>query len=201
MAEPGARNDAHAATLAAALSARVALLAKAAHETMEGIERDRGQLEDRFDSSVLADDLIGAVRSRVEAVMGDCSDLSSILDRFRTLVGPVQAEPVPKPDLALSDGLGAQFEPEPLGGGDQARREERGGVRVSDGVRLLATQMSVAGASLDEIVRQLRDDFGVPDADVVVWELFGHPDEGQNDDFDEGWDPEAESAGPPSGVR
>jgi len=46
-------------------------------------------------------------------------------------------------------------------------------VHVSEGVRLLATQMSVAGASGDDIARRLHDDFGVENADRLIAQLFG----------------------------
>jgi hypothetical protein len=46
-------------------------------------------------------------------------------------------------------------------------------VRVSEGVRLLATQMSVAGASSADIARRLHNDFGVQDADRLIAHLFG----------------------------
>lgn len=46
-------------------------------------------------------------------------------------------------------------------------------VHISEGVRLLATQMSVAGASSDDIARRLHDDFGVEDADRLIAHLFG----------------------------
>ena len=42
-----------------------------------------------------------------------------------------------------------------------AAEEESAAPRVSEGVRLLATQMSVAGSDPDEIARRLRDEFGV----------------------------------------
>lgn len=43
----------------------------------------------------------------------------------------------------------------------------------SEGIRLLATQMAVAGESREDIEHRLRSDFGVADADLVVRELFG----------------------------
>lgn len=48
--------------------------------------------------------------------------------------------------------------------------------KVSEGVRLLATQMSVAGSSVAEIARRLRDEFGVENSDLLVRELFGEPE-------------------------
>jgi hypothetical protein len=45
--------------------------------------------------------------------------------------------------------------------------------QISEGIRLLATQMSVAGASNREIARKLHDDFGVENADALIAQLFG----------------------------
>lgn len=46
--------------------------------------------------------------------------------------------------------------------------ERRGGDGVSDGARLLATQMAVAGSSRDEIEARLREDFGIDDAGAIL---------------------------------
>jgi hypothetical protein len=43
----------------------------------------------------------------------------------------------------------------------------------SEGIRLLATQMAVAGETVGDIERRLRTDFGVTNASQVVRELFG----------------------------
>jgi hypothetical protein len=43
----------------------------------------------------------------------------------------------------------------------------------SEGIRLLATQMAVAGETVADIERRLRNDFGVANASQVVRELFG----------------------------
>ena len=205
MAEPTGRTDNHAATLAAALSSRIGVLADAARDTMTAIERDRSALEGRYGSSVMADELIGAVRGRVEGVAGDCKDLAAILDRFKSLAGPTEVTepqvafptmPEPLPVAPIGGGL----PPVPAGPSDAP---DDGSPHLSDGVRLLATQMSVAGASTDEISLRLREDFGVPDADRLVRELFGLP---TADDFEEEYDPPEgnyddeeshESEGPP----
>ena len=187
MAEPTGRTDNHAANLAAALSSRIGVLADAARDTMTAIERDRTALEGRYGSSVMADELIGAVRGRVEGVAGDCRDLAAILDRFKSLAGPTDvSEPpaafpnIPEP-LPVAP-IGGGLPPVPAGpAGDPAD-----GPHLSDGVRLLATQMSVAGASTEEISLRLREDFGVQDADRLVRELFGLP---EVDDFEEEYDP------------
>ena len=95
MADSTGRTDNHAATLAAALSARIGVLADAARDTMIAIERDRSALEGRYGSSVMADELISAVRGRIEGVAGDCNDLAVILDRFKSLAGPTEVTEVP----------------------------------------------------------------------------------------------------------
>jgi hypothetical protein len=185
MAEQTGRTDNHAATLAAALSSRVGVLADAARDTMTEIERDRSALELRYGSSVMADELIGAVRGRLDGVAADCRDLAAILDRFKSLAGPAEvseapaAFPAPPAPLPTAP-IGGPLPPVPAG-----PAQEGHGPHLSDGVRLLATQMSVAGASPDEIALRLREDFGVPDADRLVRELFGLP---EADDLEEEYD-------------
>lgn len=55
----------------------------------------------------------------------------------------------------------------------QPQDEDDDPIELSSGIRLLATQMSVAGAERDEIARRLREDFGVENSDRVVAQLFG----------------------------
>jgi hypothetical protein len=43
----------------------------------------------------------------------------------------------------------------------------------SEGIRLLATQMAVAGSTQAEIEERLRIEFGVVDADAILYEVFG----------------------------
>ena len=201
MAEQTGRTDNHAATLAAALSSRVGVLADAARDTMTAIERDRSALEGRYGTSVMADELIDAVRGRLDGVSADCRDLAAILDRFKSLAGPTEvteppvAFPTPPEPLPTAP-IGGPLPPVPAGPAQEAH-----GPHLSDGVRLLATQMSVAGASPDEIALRLREDFGVPDADRLVRELFGLPEaEEVEEEYDagEGIDDEPNrSEGPP----
>jgi hypothetical protein len=180
-----AETDNHAATLAAALSSRVGVLADAARDTMTAIERDRSALEGRYGSSVMADELIEAVSGRLDGVADDCRDLAAILDRFRSLAGPTDVSEAPSalpttPEPLPTAPIGGPLPPVP----GVAAPEEHG-PHLSDGVRLLATQMSVAGASPDEIALRLREDFGVPDADRLVRELFGLPELDEVTEVDE----------------
>ncbi len=52
-------------------------------------------------------------------------------------------------------------------------REARSVGSTSEGVRLIATQMAIAGSSRAEIERRLRIQFGVRDADQALDEIFG----------------------------
>ena len=154
---PTGQADTHAATFAAILSARAAALAEAAAEVTDSIAPEQAELERRYGSSPLAEQMSDAVRSRLEGVVGDCRDIVATLEQFQALAGPVD---LPDPEAAQPASK--------LSGGVSS------GAQVSEGVRLLATQMSVAGSSLDEIAARLREDFGVEDANGVVRQLFGY---------------------------
>ena len=92
MAEQPGRTDNHVATLAAALSSRVGVLSDVARDTLIAIERDRETLEGRYGSSVMADELVGAVRGRLADVSSDCAEVTAILDRFQALAAPSPGE-------------------------------------------------------------------------------------------------------------
>lgn len=89
---------------------------------------------------------------------------------------PPGAEP---PIAAMPPPVGAPVDPSAdLATGTEEPVAEVGSdpgepVHISEGVRLLATQMSVAGASSADIARRLNNDFGVEDADRLVAQLFG----------------------------
>lgn len=86
----------------------------------------------------------------------------------------VEPAAMPPPDgapLVPAQDAGARATEPATAGGAAADPDEP--VHVSEGVRLLATQMSVAGASGADIARRLRDDFGLEDADRLIAHLFG----------------------------
>lgn len=86
-------------------------------------------------------------------------------------------EPEPQPEMAPPSGapVVAPEADEPTleaeSAAEAAADDEP--VHVSEGVRLLATQMSVAGASTADIAKRLHNDFGVQDADRLIAHLFG----------------------------
>src|SRR4051794_21506120 len=51
---------------------------------------------------------------------------------------------------------------------------------ASDGVRLIATQMAIAGSTRDEIQSRLIDQFGIEDARPVLGEIFGENPAGRS---------------------
>lgn len=184
------------AALAAALSARTSALAEAAEQAVSDIERDRVELgPDRVNAGSTAE-LIAILESRVNEIATDCRQLASILGGFATLAASARAEGARDIGETLgldrTSGEGSDDAetaalvwdtPVVLPGHAQPRGDEEtvmvdGEIDreldpVSDGVRLLATQMSVAGAETREIARRLEDDFGVENADVVIGRVFG----------------------------
>jgi hypothetical protein len=111
--------------------------------------------------ATLSDDLVAKAR----AIASRSDDLLELLDDARLrLLDPgrkrqARPEPAPTPEPELPSEVAA--EPEPVG-------EESD---VSDGLRVLTTQMSVAGADRDEIAARLRAEFGVMDAAPILRDL------------------------------
>ncbi len=76
-------------------------------------------------------------------------------------------------------GSSAPAAPRLLGGGDRPARQARGSELarqepVPEGVRLVATQMAIAGSSRLEIERRLQRQFGIEDAEPALDEIFGY---------------------------
>jgi hypothetical protein len=88
----------------------------------------------------------------------------------------VQPAPEPQPPPQQSPS-----EPPPASSGPTATSPESapptspatGGTSPSDGARLLAAQMAVAGSSREEIETRLRDEFGIQDAGPILDGILG----------------------------
>jgi hypothetical protein len=88
----------------------------------------------------------------------------------------VQPSPEPQPPPQQSPS-----EPPPAPSGPTATPPESasptspatGGTSPSDGARLLAAQMAVAGSSREEIETRLRDEFGIQDAGPILDGILG----------------------------
>jgi hypothetical protein len=73
-------------------------------------------------------------------------------------VPPPASPPAPEPPVQAA-------EPAPAA---QAMAHDSG---VSEGARLLATQMAVAGSTRDEIAWRLREEFGIHDSTAILDEI------------------------------
>jgi ElaB/YqjD/DUF883 family membrane-anchored ribosome-binding protein len=171
--ERRARDDEHKArTMAqvqpiieAAEQAATGILEEAEAQARKQIEQAEARAEDlaserAHDMWALTDELI----ARAEGVKRRADELLEALERTRRGVGSVieagpPSEPRPeeppaplKPPAPLTPGLS-----EPL----------------SEGARLLATQMVVAGSSRAEIARRLQHDFGIEDPDSMLDAIHG----------------------------
>jgi hypothetical protein len=136
--------------------------------------------------------LASALVERTEEIRSDCGRLSALMERTAKLIAerdslgapepqapplppiaphPVAEEPsAPPADADGPSGAEGSGKPRWLTRGDQ-RAPTPGG--TSEGVRLIATQMAVAGSSRAEIERRLRIQFGVSDADQALDDIFG----------------------------
>jgi vacuolar-type H+-ATPase subunit H len=85
---------------------------------------------------------------------------------------PVESE---RPGLqAVEPGLGPAPEPPPAPTPAPPPVNQPGrGPAASDGARLLAAQMAVAGSTRDEIETRLRDEFGIQDAAPILDGILG----------------------------
>jgi hypothetical protein len=119
--------------------------------------------------SSITDDLL----SRAQAVARQSDDLINALDSAsrRALKVPLrrqedgnrepEEDAKAQPDTPPKESAPAEAEPQ----GAQTRPAP---ARVSDGARLLATQMAVAGSDRDTIASRLRDEFGIGDPSAIL---------------------------------
>lgn len=148
------------------MSVQIRALDAAAERTAARIAEAAAGLENehrREDSAIRADLLAGlasALVDRTEGIRTDCARLSALIDRTARLIAERDstAAQVPPPESR----------PPSLGG-----REDGFAGTTSEGVRLIATQMAIAGSSRSEIERRLRTEFGINDAARALDEIFG----------------------------
>lgn len=118
--------------------------------------------------------------ARMRAVRDECDRVRDILDRVTggldpqasappTLLEDSDEAPLDLDAGTVLDGDGEAPPAVAYPGTGKAEPADS----PSDGIRLLATQMAMAGESIADIERRLRSDFGVRDAHLVVRELFG----------------------------
>ncbi len=110
--------------------------------------------------ATLSDDLI----KRARAIASRSDELLQLLEDARQRLLEPESKPAPK----------RRFKPDPkpkAGRPKAATRASSSDGGVPEGLRLVTTQMSVAGASRDEIVERLRDEFGVANPEPILKDL------------------------------
>jgi hypothetical protein len=186
------------------MAGEIRALDAAATNAAERIKQAAAGLEEGSGQSKLRVELMGGVATalveRTDQIRADCERLSSLMDRTAKLVAARDAEaagttptpaptaeatstPPPAPVSHLDLPRPEPVEPEPEEAAPRPRWLERddqldtsqtdeGG--TSEGVRLIATQMAIAGSSRSEIEHRLRIQFGVVDAEKALDDIFGN---------------------------
>jgi hypothetical protein len=108
-------------------------------------------------AAALSDDLI----ARARAIADRSDELLHLLEDARLRLLDPDTTPARQ----------RRFKPEPASKPASRRRPSAKNGQISEGLRLLTTQMSVAGADRDEIAERLREEFGVENAEPILKEM------------------------------
>jgi hypothetical protein len=107
---------------------------------------------DRYTAAALSDELVA--KARVIANRSD--ELLDLLEDARQRLLERDRQPEPKKHFKAVPDL------------EPANEKPAGKEDVSEGLRVLTTQMSVAGVGREEIAARLRDEFGVRDPESIL---------------------------------
>jgi hypothetical protein len=116
-------------------------------------------------AAALSDDLI----ERAKAIASRSDELLHLLEDARLrLLDPDEKQAKQRRFKPESDSRTAQKT-----NSKPATRTKRSAKNdgISEGLRLLTTQMSVSGASRNEIAARLRDEFGITDAEPILKDM------------------------------
>jgi hypothetical protein len=86
-------------------------------------------------------------------------------------VPPPSAPVAPGPQTSAAEPVPAPAAPPPAAPPRPAAPAIPHDSGVSEGARLLATQMAVAGSTRDEIAWRLREEFGIQDSTAILDEI------------------------------
>lgn len=182
--QPGTRADV-AGTLgesAGSLDEIVAATDRAVAELQAAVDA-HGEAEEArpgvLDRAALERELARTLLERAEGLRREAKELSGILGRASTRLakpsdaGPTAARSTPfaRRSPRKRDAKATQDAAAGVAGWNPPAGQGRG-AGAATGVRLLATQMAVAGSSPDEIADRLRAEFGVDDAKAVVSDVL-----------------------------
>jgi hypothetical protein len=127
-----------------------------------------------LDRAALERELARTLLERAEGLQREAKDLAGILDRASARLtkadGAHPREARSTPFARRTEGRPFARRPKPAPGPDATGDSpaSKSGSRAPKGVRLLATQMAVAGSSPKEIAARLQSEFGVDNAQAVV---------------------------------
>jgi hypothetical protein len=183
----------------ATMAAEIQELDAAATKAAERIQQAAAQVGEGSGQSKLRVELMGGVATalveRTDQIRADCERLSSLMARTAKLVAerdgtsgaataPAAKAATEAPPAPVTRDLPPPEPVEPEPPAQRPRWLEReeassdtqdvdeGG--TSEGVRLIATQMAIAGSSRSEIENRLRIQFGVVDAEQALDDIFGN---------------------------
>ena len=183
-----------------AMASQIRALDAAATSAAERIKQAADQLGEGAGHSKQRVELMGGVATalvdRTDQIRADCERLSSLMDRTAKLVAAADARAggsasapaaetsqppptavshldLPRPE-PVEETTVETPRPRWLERDDSPETSESDDGGTSEGVRLIATQMAIAGSSRSEIEHRLRIQFGVVDAEQALNDIFGN---------------------------
>ena len=119
-------------------------------------------------------DLADTLVARADAIRAECDQLAALLERARIAIEPAPGETTAASSVVTESSapLAGSAWDGPIANGPASSPP------ASEGVRLIATQMAIAGSTRAEIKARLRDQFGIADVQPVLDEIFGQPSAG-----------------------
>ena len=127
-------------------------------------EQSDGLAEQRIEAiSEVTDSLL----RQSEVVKSQSDDLILALDEARSQIDAPQRQDL---EAGPTEATGPRSVPS---GAPPADAVERPKAKVSEGARILATQMAVAGSDRAEIEHRLRNEFGIEDAAPILDGILG----------------------------
>jgi vacuolar-type H+-ATPase subunit H len=160
------------------------LVRRQSDELLAALDSARGELAGRIGQELSAGSpALGEAPARLADQPSAAPQVSGVphlqpVETERPSLQAVQPAPEPQPQQSSSEpppappGPGATPSATPPASAPPTS-SATGGTSPSDGARLLAAQMAVAGSSREEIETRLRDEFGIQDAGPILDGILG----------------------------
>ena len=167
---PGSKHQLNLAGFLTLARERVAEIEAAARQAHEDLDQTAGEMgvEALLSGSPgprerLAAELVASVTERIAGLYGNAAALVALLERSTALLPPDDKRRAPASDPHNRAKPATVHEP--------ATDQHDGPIFVPEGVRLLVSQMAVAGSSPSEIEDSLRNEFNIVDPKPLVDEV------------------------------